>query len=180
MPGHTSTRRSDINLAQTIMARLVRPNIRLERKEKRQTLEEPSESKSSDRGVCCHRAGSVAPVSTPTTSPPAALITGGTSGIGRATAQVLHENGYSVLVTGRNSQTLATARKELPDEVHILRADVGSLTDTELVAQELKFRFGKVDLVFLNAAQVGHGPIDTVDEKTFDEHFGINRWIRSR
>jgi len=107
-------------------------------------------------------------------SQPAALITGGTTGIGLATARVLHDKGYGVLVTGRNPQTLAAAREELPVEVHVLRADFGSLTDAELVAEELSQRFGKVDLVFLNAAQIRHSPIDNVDEKTFDEQFDVN------
>jgi NAD(P)-dependent dehydrogenase (short-subunit alcohol dehydrogenase family) len=109
-----------------------------------------------------------------TTAAPTALITGGTTGIGLATARVLHGKGYGVLVTGRNPQTLAAARAELPDEVHVLRADVGSLTDSVVVAEELSRRFGKVDLVFLNAAQIRHEPIDRVDEKTFDEQFDVN------
>ncbi len=109
-----------------------------------------------------------------TTAAPTALITGGTTGIGLATARVLHGKGYGVLVTGRNPETLAAARAELPDEVDVLRADVGSLTDSVLVAEELSWRFGKVDLVFLNAAQIRHEPIDRVDEKTFDEQFDVN------
>ena len=56
-------------------------------------------------------------------SRPAALITGGTSGIGLATAQILREQGFAVLVTGQNPETIAAAQHSLPSEVAVLRAD---------------------------------------------------------
>jgi NADP-dependent 3-hydroxy acid dehydrogenase YdfG len=74
---------------------------------------------------------------TATSSSPAALITGGTAGIGHATARVLHADGYGVLVTGRNPDTLAAARRTLPDEVAVLRADLRSIADAKRGTQRL-------------------------------------------
>jgi NAD(P)-dependent dehydrogenase (short-subunit alcohol dehydrogenase family) len=79
-----------------------------------------------------------------------------------------------VLVTGCNPDTLAAARKELPDDVGVLRADSSSLADAHAVADELRRRFGRVDLVFLNAAQIRLGSVDAVDENTFDRQFDVN------
>ena len=62
-------------------------------------------------------------------SRPAALITGGTSGIGLATARILHEQGFAVLVTGQNPETIAEAQRSLPGEVAVLRADARILAD---------------------------------------------------
>jgi NAD(P)-dependent dehydrogenase (short-subunit alcohol dehydrogenase family) len=73
-----------------------------------------------------------------------ALITGGTTGIGLATARVLHAEGYTVLVTGQNPDTLAAAQSALPEDVVVSRADSCSIADAERVAGELKKRFGKV------------------------------------
>src|SRR5690242_2581003 len=63
-----------------------------------------------------------------------ALITGGTSGIGRAAAELLDQQGYQVVVTGQNPENLATARRELPDGVLVLSADARSLTAAGHVA----------------------------------------------
>jgi NAD(P)-dependent dehydrogenase (short-subunit alcohol dehydrogenase family) len=111
---------------------------------------------------------------TQTASRPAALITGGTSGIGLAVARVLHKNGYWVLVTGQNPETIAAAQKSLPGEVVILRADARVLADADRVADEVQRRFRKLDFAFLNAGIGRFLPLEAVDEAAFDEHFDVN------
>ena len=107
-------------------------------------------------------------------SRPAALITGGTSGIGLATARVLHNQGFAVLVTGQNPDTLTAARRTLPDDVVVFRADARSLADADRVAAELRQRFGKVDAAFLNAGVGRMVPLEAVDEAFYDDTFDVN------
>jgi len=106
-------------------------------------------------------------------SRPVALITGGTTGIGLATARLFAKE-FAVVVTGRNPDTLAEARRTLPDDVVVLAADARSMSDTERVAAELTQRFGRVDAVFLNAGIGSLMPLEAVDEAFYDEHFEVN------
>jgi len=105
---------------------------------------------------------------------PAALITGGTSGIGQATARLLYQRGYQVMVTGQNPATIAAAREALPEQVVVLRADARSLADADRVAGEVRDRFGALDVLFLNAGITRPGPVESFDEATYDDLFDVN------
>ena len=104
---------------------------------------------------------------------PTALITGGTTGIGRATAALLHDRGYQVIVTGQNPDTIAEAQKELPDVV-VLQADTRILADTDRVIDEVRKRFGALTTLFLNAGVTRPLAVETVGEAAFDDLFAIN------
>ncbi|GAA0581875.1 SDR family oxidoreductase [Kribbella sandramycini] len=105
---------------------------------------------------------------------PAALITGGTSGIGSATAVALHDRGYRVAVTGQRSESVARARAELPDEVVVLRSDSSRLSDTDAVIAEVRERFGTLTTLCLNAGVSRPATLEAADEATFDEVFAVN------
>ncbi len=102
------------------------------------------------------------------------LITGGTSGIGRATAELLHERGVRVMVTGSSDDSVAAARAQLPEEILVVRADTASLEDTARVVQQAEEAFGQLTGLFLNAGIFAGGPIEAVDEATWDRLFQVN------
>lgn len=103
-------------------------------------------------------------------SAPAALITGGTSGIGKATAELLHSRGYRVMVTGVSN----VADAGLPEEIAVVRADARSLSDIDHAIGQARERFGSLDLLFLNAGISRPGPVESTDEESFDALFDIN------
>lgn len=102
------------------------------------------------------------------------LVTGGTTGIGLATAQLLSAEGAKVIVTGRNPATLAAAQKELPAGTVILKSDSGSLTDAQALGAEIKKHTAKLDGVFLNAGIAQFGPIETMTPQNYEDMFNVN------
>lgn len=102
------------------------------------------------------------------------LITGGTTGIGLATAKLLSVEGAKVLVTGRNPATLAAAQKELPAGTVFLRSDSGSLADAQTLGTEVKKHAAKLDGVFFNAGIGQFGPLEAMTPQHYDDMFGVN------
>ncbi len=102
------------------------------------------------------------------------LITGGTTGIGLATAQLLSAEGAKVIVTGRSPETLAAARKALPADTIILKSDSGNLAEAQALGAEVKKHAAKLDGVFLNAGIGQFGPIEAMTPRHFDDMFGVN------
>lgn len=101
-----------------------------------------------------------------------ALITGGNSGIGYAAAQELKARGATVIITGRRPDAVAKAAAELG--VVGIVADQSSLTDTENLVGQVTARFGKIDILFINAGIVGTALIEQATETLFDTIFNIN------
>ncbi len=104
----------------------------------------------------------------------AILITGGTTGIGLATAQLLSAEGAKVIVTGRNPETLAAAKRALPSSAVVLASDSSSLRDAQALGGEIGKHVKQLDGVFLNAGVAKFGPIGTTTPEQFDEMFNIN------
>jgi NAD(P)-dependent dehydrogenase (short-subunit alcohol dehydrogenase family) len=103
-----------------------------------------------------------------------ALITGGTTGIGFATAVAFLREGAKVAITGQNDVRIAAAKKRLGKGVLAIKADAASLVDTFEVAAKLEREFGKLDILFLNAGIAKRASLPEVTEEKFDEMFGIN------
>ena len=105
-----------------------------------------------------------------------ALITGGNSGIGLATARLFVAEGAEVAITGRDQQTLDEAVAELGSKAHGYRADVTVAEDRKKLFAELSNDFGKLDIVFANAGISGSTPTGTTDEAIFEKvvHTNLN------
>jgi len=102
------------------------------------------------------------------------LITGGTTGIGLATAQEFIAEGAQVAVTGRNPETLAEAKRILGESAWVIPADAGDIAAQKQLAETIAARWPRLDAVFLNAGDVTHGEIATWDEAKWDRLMGIN------
>ena len=98
-----------------------------------------------------------------------AAITGGNSGLGLAIAKRFKAEGASVAILGRNSETLESAVNEIGEDTISSKGDVRSLSDLDDFFSKISEHFGRLDIVVANAGGGKVGPIDQVDEATFDE-----------
>ena len=103
-----------------------------------------------------------------------ALITGGTSGIGLATAKLFINEGARVIVTGRTSARIKAAQVELGDNAIVIHSDATSLPDMDALAEKVKETFGKLDVLFVNAGYVRFAPFEAVTEEVYDEMLNLN------
>jgi NAD(P)-dependent dehydrogenase (short-subunit alcohol dehydrogenase family) len=101
-----------------------------------------------------------------------AVITGGNSGIGYATAKALREAGANVIITGRRKDAVEKAAQEL--NVNSLVADQSVLSDIESLAAEVAERFGKVDILLINAGVTNFALIERMTESMFNEIMNVN------
>lgn len=103
-----------------------------------------------------------------------ALITGGTTGIGLATARLFLKEGARVAVTGSNPATLESARQELGKDVLVWASDAGSVAAQPELAKKVADAFGQLDALFVNAGVAELRPVEKWDESGFDRLIDIN------
>jgi NAD(P)-dependent dehydrogenase (short-subunit alcohol dehydrogenase family) len=103
-----------------------------------------------------------------------AVVTGGNSGIGLATAIRFQKEGAKVAISGRSKKTLDDAVKTIGNGVLAVQADVSKLTELDKLYEEVSKKFGKIDVLFVNAGVAKFAPISDTSESTYDEQFDIN------
>lgn len=103
-----------------------------------------------------------------------AVITGGGSGIGKATAKLFAEHGAKCVIIGRRGDVLEAAAREIANGAVGISADVTSLEDHERVVRVVEKQFGGIDIYVANAGIINVNPSHQVTEREFDAHFATN------
>src|SRR5205807_1029897 len=103
-----------------------------------------------------------------------AVVTGGNSGIGLATAREFHANGAKVVISGRDRGTLEEVSRQLGHDVLAVPMDVTKLSDIDQLLARAHETFGKLDILFVNAGIFKGAPLEEVDEAAFDEMMNAN------
>ena len=103
-----------------------------------------------------------------------ALVTGGSTGIGLATAKEFVSEGAYVFMTGRRESELNAAVKEIGSNVTAVQGDVSKLDDLDRLFAQIKQEKGKLDIVFANAGIAKYAPLGQTSEELFDSIFDIN------
>lgn len=102
-----------------------------------------------------------------------ALITGGTNGMGFATAQQFINEGGKVIITGRSTETVNKAVEQLGTNAFGIVSNAGNMKDISLLQEQVKQHTGNIDLLFANAGYGKFAPVEYVDETHFDELFSL-------
>ena len=100
------------------------------------------------------------------------LITGGTSGIGAATATLFRDEGATVVATGSSAASVKTAQAEIPG-IEFIASDAGDPAAAKALVEHVRTTHGRLDVVFANAGTNRLAPIEDVDEATFDLLLGL-------
>ncbi len=103
-----------------------------------------------------------------------AVVTGGNSGIGLATARRLREEGARVAISGRNVKTLQEAVKMIGDDALAVQADVANPGELDKLYASVSQKLGKIDVLFVNAGIYKFVPLAATTEDLYDELFDIN------
>ena len=103
-----------------------------------------------------------------------AVITGGNSGIGLATAKEFKEQGARIVITGRDQQSLDEAKRDIGGDVLAVRSDASSLTDIDKLFAAVNEKFGHIDVLFVNAGVGKFAPVEAVTEELFDLVMDVN------
>ncbi len=103
-----------------------------------------------------------------------AVVTGGNSGIGLATAKRLQEEGARLTIVGRNAQTLQEAAQSMGNGVLAVQADVAKLEDIDRLYQTVAQELGRIDVLFVNAGVGKFASLIDTSESLYDEMFAIN------
>lgn len=103
-----------------------------------------------------------------------AVVTGGNSGIGLAAAKRLQEEGAHVAISGRNAKTLEDAVKTIGNGILAVQSDVAKTADLDKLFATVSKKFGKIDVLFVNAGIYKFAPFEATGESLYDELFDIN------
>ena len=101
------------------------------------------------------------------------LITGGTTGIGEATAKLFQAEGATVIVTGSSARSVEIAKSSLPG-VEVVLSDQGDIGASKTLVEAIKAKHSRIDILFVNAGVAHFSPMEGVDEAFFDKQFNIN------
>jgi NAD(P)-dependent dehydrogenase (short-subunit alcohol dehydrogenase family) len=103
-----------------------------------------------------------------------AVVTGGSSGIGLATAKLFAAEGAFVFITGRRQAELQSAASEIGPQTIAIRGDIANLTDLDRMFEQIKIEKGRIDVLFANAGVGEFAALEAITEAHFDKTFDVN------